>query len=194
MYTIRGVTTNLRFYAGGQWLDDLVDRKWSGWGGAFLVLVTSARWSGYYRSTRSWVQTLAVCVLIQSGVPRFSLVLPHHEPGQRQVLDWWDTNEIDRVQVSFKNQSVTVTVPIGLPFHPDWNLINRLRHFPENRNRPRCYQLMFFHTPRKESDSCMYNGNQQCEYSFQGELLPQNEPHTEHCWSTGAVKVAFAVD
>lgn len=34
------------------------------------------------------VQTLAVRVLVQRCVSRLRLVLSHHKPGQRQVLDW----------------------------------------------------------------------------------------------------------
>lgn len=93
--------THLRLYAGCQGLDDLVDRKWSGWWRTFLVLVTPAWWSGYYCSGWGGVQPLTVCVLVQRCVPRLRLVLPHHEPGQRQVLDWWDSKPVTGLEDRF---------------------------------------------------------------------------------------------
>lgn len=86
--------TDLRFCAGCQGMDDLVGRNWSCRWGSFLVLETPARWSGHYCSGRGGVQPLTVGVLVQSCVPRLGLILPHHEPWQRQVFDWWDRNPV----------------------------------------------------------------------------------------------------
>lgn len=85
------LSTHLWFYARCQGLDDFMGRNRSWW---FLILVTPAWWSWYYCSSRGWIQSLAVWVLVQGCVSRLCLVLPHHKPGQRQVLHWWDRNHI----------------------------------------------------------------------------------------------------
>lgn len=85
--------THLCLYARRQRLDDLVDRMGGGCGRGFLVLLPPARWSGDDSSGRSWVQTLTVWVLVERCVPRLRLVLPNHEPRQRQVLHWQDRKQ-----------------------------------------------------------------------------------------------------
>lgn len=89
---IYGIKTHLWFYTGCQRLDDFMDRMCSRCWRTLLVLVPPARWSGYYSSSRRWVQSLTVWVLVQRSVPRLCLVLPHYEPRQRQVFDCGDRN------------------------------------------------------------------------------------------------------
>lgn len=100
-YKIRSKTTNLWLYAGCEGLDDLVDRNCSGCWGTFLVLETPAWWSGYHCGGRARVQPLTVCVLVQRCVPRLRLILSHHEPGQRQVFDWWKKNPFTGLEKRF---------------------------------------------------------------------------------------------
>ncbi|TNN60644.1 hypothetical protein EYF80_029117 [Liparis tanakae] len=49
-----------------------------------LKVETPARRSGHHCSGGGGVQPLTVGVLVQSGVPGLGLILPHHEPRQRQ--------------------------------------------------------------------------------------------------------------
>lgn len=64
-----------------------MDRKRRGRRRAFLALEAPAGWPG---DDGGRVQPLAVRVLVQRCVSRLRLILSHHKPGQRQVLDWWD--------------------------------------------------------------------------------------------------------
>lgn len=68
-----------------------MDGERGGRGGAgLLVLQAPARRPGDDGGGRGRVHALTVRVLVERRVPGLRLVLAHHEPGQRQVLDCGD--------------------------------------------------------------------------------------------------------